>query len=372
MVRTTGQRCRISSSPSIVPIAENVPLLLEALIRSRFFSEKEDSLSKPIVLVTPPPIYNSNGYFLEVLRAAGLEVRFPTPGGRKLQRDELIPNLVDVSAVLTGPEVYSREILEAHPKLRVLARCGVGYDNFDIDAATDLNIAVGFAPGANHEAVGEHALMLMLAASRELLARDKIVRNGQFDRTPVLPLRGRTLGIIGLGRTGRATLQRTLAFGMSVVAVEPFPNWDLIDPKSVRLMSLDELLPIVDYVSIHCPLNSQTYGMFNADALAKMKPNSILINTARGGIVDEAALAEALSANKIGAAGIDVFEHEPPIGSPLLQAPRTVLTPHIAGIDVESIDRMARFAAEVIADLYASRWPVERMLNADRLQNWKW
>ena len=187
-------------------------------------------------------------------------------------------------------------------------------------------------------------------------------------------LRGKTLGLVGLGRTGRAVARRAAAFDMQVLAYDPFVTTTSAgDAQAVELVSFEDLLARSDIISLHAAATEGTSRIIRRETLAQMKPGVVLVNTARGTLIDEAALTEALLSGKVAAAGLDVFEREPPAGSPLLAAPNVVLSPHLAGIDEQALEDMATMAAQTIADLYQQRWPVERLVNAGQLpQPWKW
>jgi phosphoglycerate dehydrogenase-like enzyme len=184
---------------------------------------------------------------------------------------------------------------------------------------------------------------------------------------------GSTLGIVGLGRIGRAVATRAVGLGMNVIAFEPYPNKEFVETWRIGLTDLDDLFSRADYVSLHCPASAENRHLINANSLAKMKAGAVLINTARGGLVDEQALYDALKSGQLRGAGLDVFEVEPlPLGSPLLQLDNILLAGHVAGLDTESHRDTFIMCAETIIDLYKGGWPAECIQNLKGVSNWKW
>jgi D-3-phosphoglycerate dehydrogenase len=229
-------------------------------------------------------------------------------------------------------------LIAAGSRLRVIGRAGVGLDNIDVAAARQRGIAVVNAPGGNTLAAAEHTLGLLLAVARHIPAADASTRAGEWARARFggTQLAGKTLGVIGLGRIGLAVAQRGQAFGMRVLASDPYVNPELAERHGIELVTLADLLASSDVVTLHVPLSGETTHLLDRAAIATLRPGAIVLNVARGGVVDEAALAEALRDGRLAGAGIDVFEHEPPAGSPLLTAPNVVLTPHIAASTAEA------------------------------------
>ncbi len=314
--------------------------------------------------------------YAQRLGDAGFEVRYPrnpqlARGG--VSEAEMIAELGDVQATIASSEPYTASLLAALPQLRVIARCGVGYDAVDVAAATRQGIPVTITPTANHEAVAELALGLIFGVAKRIADYDRQVRAGKWPRQPLLPLRGRTLGIFGLGRIGTSLARRGRALGMQVIATETFPNLNVVRAEQIELVDFETLLARSDYLSIHCPLNDETWGRFDAAAFARMKAGSVLINTARGKVVVEKDLLAALAAGRLAGAGLDVFEQEPPaLDNPLLQLENVVVSPHIAGVDELSIEAMGLEAADCIVKLYQGQWPAGAVVN-DELQNgWQW
>ena len=328
----------------------------------------------PCVLVTPPMIRGTVGRYTRVLAEAGFEIAFPQRSGDgKVTNGELRDAAGSFDAILGGSETYDAEVLATlDGRLRVLARHGVGYDGVDVAAATAADVMVAYSPGSNHEAVGEHVLGMVLALYRRLCANDADVRSGQFERRAVRPLRGRTLGIVGLGRTGSAVAERAAAFDLHVIACDPYIGWDRRQRLLARPAERDELLAAADVVTLHVPRTAETLRLIREETIARMKPGAVLVNCARGGVVDEADLAAALTGGHLSGAAVDVFESEPPTDSPLLAAPNVLLSPHVAGIDDESVERMSEIAAENIVALHRGERPEGRLVNGADLPHWRW
>ncbi|MEK6238089.1 MAG: phosphoglycerate dehydrogenase [Planctomycetales bacterium] len=307
-----------------------------------------------------------------MLQNAGLEMVFPPDPDALMDRAKLIEAVRDVDAVVASVEPYDREFFAA-VKPRVVARVGVGYDTVDVDAASEAGVPVTIAPGTNEHSVAELATSLMLGVFRGFPWRDQKVRRGEWDRTPLPRLAGKTLGLLGFGRIGRAMVGRAQGLGLNVVAYDPYPNAEFAAEHGVELLSMDALLGVADVVSLHLPATEETTDVINAESLAKMKPGAVLINTSRGVLVDEDALADALRSGRLWAAGLDVFKTEPlPLDSPLLQFEQVLMTPHVGGLDHQSIIDMSTLAARCVADLFQGRWPDECVVNKQLQSGWRW
>ena len=321
---------------------------------------------KPRVLFGPAPMRDIPHCYEPVLTAAGFELVYP-PAARQMTEAELSTLLPGCVASLAGSEPYTRSVIEAGAKagLRVIARAGVGYDAVDVQAATDNGVIVCYAPGSNHEAVGEHALLLILALAKNLLMQHVETKAGRWPRKAQHPVREKTLGVIGLGRTGTATAVRAKAFRMNVIACDPYIDPAKATAMGVKLVSLDELLAESDFISLHVPLTPETRNLVRTETLAKIKPTAVLVNTARGEVVNEPDLYEALKAKRIAAAGLDVFEHEPLKDQPFQTLDNVILTAHTAGVDFRSREDMVNFAARAIVEIFADRWPAEWVVNPE-------
>jgi phosphoglycerate dehydrogenase-like enzyme len=324
------------------------------------------------VLIAPTTLKNLGGPYLDLLRQAGFDLAYP-PQNHQLNEDELLAQLRGVSATLAGSEPYTRRVLAASPALRVIARAGVGYDAVDVQAATAHGVAVAIAPGTNQDAVAEHTFTLILALAKHLVPQHAGVKAGAWPRGTNLPLRGRVLGIAGLGRIGKAVALRGLAFGMPVLAFEPIPDRAFVAAHGVTLVPFERLLAESDFLTLHLPLTPESRHLIDRRALTRMKPTAFLINTARGGLVCEADLVEALQARRLAGAGLDVFEQEPPAAdNPLFALDNVVLTPHAAGVDLQSRDDMALSAARAIVALSRGEWPAEQVVNPEVRARFRW
>jgi phosphoglycerate dehydrogenase-like enzyme len=323
------------------------------------------------VLITPATLAGVQASFLRTLKDAGFELIFPARAAQ-MTEDELMAALDGISAAMAGSEPYTRRVLEAHPGLRVIARAGVGYDAVDTAAATAMGIAVTITPGTNHDAVAEHTFALMLALAKNIVTQHRGTQAGKWPRQANLPLRGRTLGIAGLGRIGKAVAIRGACFGMRLMAYEPFPDQAFVKKYGITLVPLEPLLAESDYLTLHVPLTPESRYMINRETLRLMKPNSFLINTSRGLLVREADLYEALRNGRIAGAGLDVFEQEPAPHIPLFDLDNVVLTAHTAGVDLQSRDDMAQSAAEAIVSLSRSEWPAEKVVNPQVRSKFRW
>jgi D-3-phosphoglycerate dehydrogenase len=326
----------------------------------------------PRVLVTPPMWNRRPGQYREILEQAGFEVLYPPADADLAQPAVLRQVLAGMDAVLASTEGLTRAIL-AESQLRVVARAGVGYDSVDVAAATELGIVVTITPGAVDVSAAEHTLALLLCLTRGMIERDRQVRTGVWARRALPQLAGKTLGIVGLGRIGKALAVRALGLQMNVIACDPQPDQEFARQHGIGWRSFDDLLREADVVSLHIPSLPETADLIDAQSLAKMKRGAILINMSRGATVDEAALCDAVRSGHLFGAGLDVFKQEPlPLDSPLLQLDNVVLCTHTGGLDEYSEVAMASIAAQAIADLYQGRWPDKCVVNRTLRAGWKW
>ena len=269
---------------------------------------------------------------LRPLEEAGFELveRYELAG--VVDEDELIAGISGCWATVAGSEPYTRHVLEACPELRAIARCGVGYDAIDVPAATERGVAVLITPGANADAVADITLALTLACIRHLVELDGVVRSGGWRPNTLFgDLAGATVGIVGLGTIGQAVARRFHGFGCRMLAVEAVPDRRFCAELGIELTTLERLLPEVEVLTLHVPLTPETRHLISTRELALLPPGAVVVNTARGGVLDTAALVDALRAGTLGGAGLDVFEEEPlPAGHPLLELPNVVLSGHAA------------------------------------------
>lgn len=265
--------------------------------------------------------------------------------------DELIAIIGEYDALVVRSDTQvSKEVIEAGEKLQVIARAGVGVDNIDVEAATRKGIVVVNAPSGNIISAAEHTIALMLAMARHIPQANAVLRSGQWRRHDFIgvEVRGKTLGIIGLGNVGTEVMRRAKGLEMRIIAHDPFVSLEYAGTLGVELVSLDELLRQSDFITLHTPLSELTKGLIGAKELAKVKPTVCLINCARGGIINEQALFEAVEKGKVAAAAIDVFAEEPVTESVLFQSDRIIVTPHLAASTAEAQTTVALDVAEQI------------------------
>jgi phosphoglycerate dehydrogenase-like enzyme len=324
------------------------------------------------VLMAPSPLEGIDAEFRQALLNAGFELVYPGLG-RQLVESELAAYLPGCQASLAGSEPYTPAVLDRFPQLKVIARVGVGYDAVDVPAATERGVVVTIAPGTNQDSVAEHTFMLLLACARQLVTQHNQIVAGKWPRNANVPVRGRTLGIIGLGRIGKAVALRGVAFGMPVIAFEPKPDRKFVEKHRISLHSLDDVIRQADYLSLHAPMMAESKHLMNSRTLALMKPTAYLINTSRGGLVNEDDLYRVLKDRRIAGAALDVFDQEPPPHDlPLLSLDNVILTAHTAGVDLRSRDDMALSAAQAIIDLSRGKWPAEKIVNPEVRSKFKW
>jgi D-3-phosphoglycerate dehydrogenase len=273
----------------------------------------------------------------------------------------------NADAILVTYAKISAEMIRQLTRCRVISRFGIGVDNVDLEAATSAGIVVTKVPDYCIDEVSDHAMALLLALVRKIPFADAQVRSGRWQMHAVVPihrLRGSVLGLAGFGRIPQLVAPKAQAFGLRVVAHDPFVPAAVFGAAGVESVGFSELLGLSDYVSVHTPLMPETRGLFGADAFAQMKPTAYLVNTARGPIVDEAALARALDAGRLAGAALDVMEQEPPVNSPLVGRDNVIITPHTSFYSEESlVDLQTRAAEEVVRVLSgeAARNPVNQV-----------
>jgi D-3-phosphoglycerate dehydrogenase len=257
-------------------------------------------------------------------------------------REKLLAAVPDADALLVrSATTVDAEVLAAGPKLKIVARAGVGLDNVDVDAATARGVLVVNAPTSNIHSAAEHALALLLSAARQIPAADATLREHTWKRSSFsgTEIFGKTVGVVGLGRIGQLVAQRLAAFGTHIVAYDPYVSQARAAQLGIELLTLDELLLRSDFISVHLPKTKETAGLIGVEALKKVKPGVIIVNAARGGLIDEHALADAVRSGHVRGAGIDVFATEPCTDSPLFDLPAVVVTPHLGASTAEAQDR---------------------------------
>jgi D-3-phosphoglycerate dehydrogenase len=298
------------------------------------------------------------------VEAIAYEYGLPTPAFHALLRD--------VHGVALGLTPFGEAELQAAPSLQVVARHGVGYDSVDVAALTRRNVPLMVTGIANSPSVAEEAVFFMLALAKRGAPMHAMVRDGRWaERLSELPvdLFGKTLLVIGFGRVGTRVARVCLALGMTVLVYDPYVKLDAIGAAGCTpVTGLDAALPRADFVTIHCPKTEETRGMFDAARLARMKRTAYLVNTARGGIIDETALHAALTSGALAGAGLDVFDREPPPpDNPLLGSPNIILAPHMAGVTKESFDRMAVAVATNLLEMLDGKPNLDHVVNKEVL-----
>ncbi|MFO1079049.1 MAG: hydroxyacid dehydrogenase [Reyranellaceae bacterium] len=282
----------------------------------------------------------------------------------------LHPKLKDANAVTLGATPFRQAELDAAPGMMVVARLGVGFDAVEIPALNRRKIPLMTTGTANSVSVAEHAMYMMLASARLVKKYDRFVREGGWgQRLGDLPadLSGKSVLVIGMGRIGSRTVKRCVAFDMEVYVLDPnLSEADIKAAGAAKVTNLDAILPKVDFVSVHCPKSPETVDLFNTRTLALMKPGAFLVNTARGGIVNEEALYEALSSGRLRGAGLDVLDREPPDpANKLFTLENVIFSPHMAGVTQEASDRMAVTAVENILSVFDGRPNVANVVNKE-------
>jgi D-3-phosphoglycerate dehydrogenase / 2-oxoglutarate reductase len=266
----------------------------------------------------------------------------------------------DADAVLVTYAKFTAEMIAQLTKCRIISRFGIGVDNVDLDAATKAGIVVTKVPDYCIDEVSDHTMALLLAAVRKIPSSSARTHGGRWEMKAVVPihrLRGSTIGLVGFGRIPQLVAPKAQAFGMTVVAYDPYAAADVFTRLGVRSVGFADLLKISDYVSIHSPLTPETRNLFGADAFAQMKPSAYLVNTARGPIVDEAALAAALDAGQLAGAALDVMAQEPPPPSPLFGRDNVIITPHTSFYSEESLVELQTKAAQEVKAVLSGQAP---------------
>ena len=268
----------------------------------------------------------------------------------------------DADALMVTFAQITREIIGELKNCRAIGRFGIGVDNIDIDVATEAGIQVCYVPDYCLDEVSDHALALLMSLARKITYSNALVQSGRWEGKAVAPLwrlRGKTLGLVGLGKIPQTLVPKAKALELHVVAYDPYISADVAAGIDVQLLSFDELLAVSDYISLHAPLTEETRNLFDADAFAKTKPEALLINTARGPMIDEQALANALDAGRLSGAGLDVMPNEPPDAAcPLLNRDNVILTPHTAYYSEDALLDLQTKAARDVARVLSGEAPV--------------
>lgn len=306
------------------------------------------------VLITPTS-FLKNPEAKAMVEAFADEIVY-NPQTRPLEAEEILALLDGVDGYIAGLDYITADVIRRAPaSLKVISRYGAGVDRVDLEAAKERGIAVTNTPGTNAVAVCELALGLMLSLARSIPRLDSAVKKGEWPRNDGTELAGKTLGIVGFGAIGKNLATRARAFGMRVVAFDPYFDQAFASQHGVEQKTLDETIELADFLSLHVPLTKETKYMIGETAIARMKKGAFIINTARGGLVDEAAAASALKSGQLGGIGLDAYEVEPVTDSPLLGLDHVVMTPHTGAHTNEAIAGMGIMAAQNMIDVLSGK-----------------
>ncbi|MDR0456118.1 MAG: phosphoglycerate dehydrogenase [Treponema sp.] len=303
------------------------------------------------ILITPASFKpDMAGPALDRLRSFADTLVF-NPQKRPLSEDELIPLLDGCDGCIAGLDPFSRKVIENAQTLKVISRYGTGVDNVDLAAAQEKNIIVCNTPGVNAQAVADLTFGCMLSLVRRLPLLDRTTRAGQWDRSIGAELYQKTIGILGLGYVGKAVARRAAGFSMRILACSPDIDSGYAKANGIIPVDFDELVRESDFLSLHLPLNEETRYIISADVMRKMKKGALLINTARGGLLDEAVACDLLKSGHLGGLALDVYETEPPHNSPLFALDNVIVTPHTAARTAEATAAMAALSVQNLIDV---------------------
>jgi len=307
------------------------------------------------ILVTPTSFKPSKGGpALELLRSFSTDLVF-NPGEKPLSEDELIPLLSDCEGYIAGLDFVTRKVIEKSSKLKVISRYGAGVDRVDLAAAKEKNVIVCNTPGVNANAVADLVLGMLLCIARKLPMLDRKTKAGEWPRSTGFELEGKTIGILGLGAVGKAVAKRSAGFSMKIMAYDPFINKEYAKANGIIVATFDEVIREADFVSLHLPLMEETKNIINAGIMKTMKKGAVIINAARGGLIDENAAYELLKSGHLGGMGLDAFEAEPPGASPLFGLDNVVVTPHTGAHTNEATAAMAELSVKNVIDVLSGR-----------------
>lgn len=306
------------------------------------------------VLLTPRSFgkYSKEPY--QLLKENGIEV-VTNPTGGILKEEEMKELIKDVDAIIVGVDTLNEDVLKEAKKLQVISKYGVGIDNIDIDYCKKNNIEVTITRGANSSAVADYSFALLLAVARRVSEIDKDCRSHDWSKKVSLDVYGKKIGILGLGAIGKGVAERAEGFKMEIYGYDIYKDEEFIKNHNIHFTTIEEIMKECDFVSIHLPLTKDTHHIINRDMLKSAKKNLIIINTARGGIIDENALYEALKSGDIYGAGIDVFENEPAADSKLLELDNVVVGSHCSASSVGAVDKMSMIATENVIKVLKER-----------------
>jgi D-3-phosphoglycerate dehydrogenase len=305
----------------------------------------------PSVLITTSSFGGVSPEPIDRLRAAGFSYRL-NPFGRRLERQESMQLLPGFDALIAGTETLNREVLDSTSELRIVSRCGTGLENVDLEAARELGVVVTNTSRGYVEAVAELALGGILDLLRSISSADRELRRGTWHKPMGRLLRGKSVGIIGLGRIGKTLVRLLAPFAVKILACDPRPDLEFAQIHGISYRPLEEILPLADIVTLHLPLTPETEGLLDRQTLEAMRPGAILVNCARGGLVDEEALRDLLENEHLGGAFLDVYSTEPYAG-PLIDVRNVLLTPHIGSYAAEGRLAMENQAVDSVLEFFA-------------------
>nr|WP_242603784.1 phosphoglycerate dehydrogenase [Dictyoglomus turgidum] len=312
------------------------------------------------MLITPRSFEKVKDRFEEIFRKEEIEVII-NPLGRVLTEEEMKELVKDLDGLIVGIDPVTSEVLKNANKLKVISKYGVGVDNIDLEESKRRNIVVTNTPGVNSNAVAELTVGLIINVLRKINLSDKKTRGGNWNRFIGNELSEKTLGVIGTGSIGKRVVELLRGFNLRVLCFDKYPDYEWASREKIFYVTLQELLEKSDVITIHVPLTNETYHMISERELNMLKRNAVIINTSRGGIIDEEALYKFLKEGRILGAGLDVFENEPPINSPLLKLDNVVVTSHIGAHTEEAVINMARIAVENLVLALKGKEPLYRV-----------
>ncbi|MBA7600736.1 Hydroxypyruvate reductase [subsurface metagenome] len=312
------------------------------------------------ILITPRSFASFSDKPLKMLTKRDYKIKRNNTG-RPYKKEEMLKLIKDVDGIIIGIDELCAEIIEEANALKVISKYGIGLDNIDINMATNKKIIVTSTPTANVDAVADLAFGLILSLARRIPEADKKTKSGKWEKIIGKSVWEKTLGVIGLGKIGRQVVKRAKGFEMNILAFDIVKDKKFVQKYGIKYVNLEKLLRKSDYITIHIPLNDATRNMISYEELEKMKKDAFLINTSRGGIVDEEALYDALRNNKLRGAALDVYNNEPLRESPLKELDNVIMTPHIGAYTEEAIENMSIQAAKNLIDVLEGKEPQNRV-----------
>jgi D-3-phosphoglycerate dehydrogenase len=312
------------------------------------------------ILITPRSFASSSDKAIKMLTERGYEIQRNNTD-RPYKKEEMLNLIRDIDGMIIGIDELSAEIIEKANKLKVISKYGTGLDNIDINMATNKKIIVTNTPTANVDAVADLAFGLILSLARRIPEADQKTKKGKWEKIIGKSVWEKTLGVIGLGKIGRQVVKRARGFKMNILGFDLIKDKKFAQRYGIKYVNLEKLLQKSDYITIHLPLNDATHHLIDDKELGKIKKDAFLINTSRGGIVDEQALYQALRNNQLKGAALDVYSNEPPVESPLKELDNVIMTPHIGAYTEEAIENMGIQAAQNLIDVLEGRKPKNRV-----------